>query len=66
MWGLTNAASYHRQNYYRSVATTTDRVDAEQLLQKAKQRTKEAYIVNMDSWCPGKEERDGFFECLSQ
>lgn len=64
--GLTNAAIYYRQNSYRSVATTTDRLAAEQLLQKAKERAKDAYLVNMASWCAQKVEKEGYFECAGR
>lgn len=63
--GLTNAAIYYRNNSFRSVATTTDRLQAEQLLKKAKERRKDSYIVNMSTWCPSAKERNGYFECLS-
>jgi len=61
--GLTNAAIYYRQNSYRSVATSTDRLHAEQLLRKAKERQRDAYIVNMASWCPNVIEKEGHFIC---
>lgn len=63
--GLTNAAIYYRNNSFRSVATTTDRLQAEQLLKKAKERRKSSYIVNMSTWCPSTTERNGYFECLN-
>jgi len=63
--GLTNSAIYYRQKSYRSVATSTDRLQAEQLLKKAKERQKDAYIVNMASWCPGPLEREKYFVCES-
>lgn len=62
--GLTNAAIYYRNNSFRSVATTTDRVQAERLLQNARERREDAYIVDMSSWCPDTTERDGYFECV--
>lgn len=61
--GLTNAAIYYRQGSYRSVATTTDRVQAAQFLVKAKERQKDSYIVNMSSWCPNAMGKEGYFEC---
>lgn len=61
--GLTNAAIYYRQGSYRSVATTTDRLQAEQLLNKAKERRKDSYIVNMSTWCPSATQRAGYSEC---
>lgn len=61
--GLTSAAIYYRQGSHRSVATTADRLQAEQLLNKAKERRRDSYIVNMSSWCPNTTEKDGYFEC---
>jgi hypothetical protein len=61
--GLTNAGIYYRNDYYASVATTTDRLQAEQLLNKAKERRKDAYIVNMSTWCPITTEEAGYFKC---
>lgn len=63
--GLTNAAIYYRNNSFRSVATTTDRLQAEQLLKKAKERRKDSYLVNMSTWCPSTTERNGYVECLT-
>jgi TRAP-type mannitol/chloroaromatic compound transport system substrate-binding protein len=63
--GLTNVAIYYRQGSYRSVATTTDRLQAEQFLNKAKERRKDSYIVNMSTWCPNTTQKDGYFECLN-
>jgi hypothetical protein len=63
--GLTNAAIYYRQGSYRSVATTADRLQAEQLLLKAKERRKDSYIVNMSTWCRDAAEKNGYFECGS-
>jgi hypothetical protein len=62
-FGLPNAAIYHRRGSYRSVATTTSRLEAEQLLVKAKSRRPDAYIVNMDTWCPSRVEERGIFLC---
>ena len=61
--GLHTAAIYYRNNYYRSVATTSDRLIADNLLNIAKQHRKDSYIVNMSSWCGSSVERNGYFEC---
>jgi len=61
--GITNAAIYFRQGSFRSVATNADRVQADQILRKAKERREDAYIVNMDTWCPDVKQMDGYFEC---
>lgn len=62
-FGLINAAIYYRQGSYRSVATTIDRLQASQLLNKVKGHRKDAYIVNMSAWCPNASQKDGYFEC---
>ena len=61
--GLSNAAIYFRNNWFRSVATTTDRLQAEQFLAKAKKRQAGSQIVNMSSWCPNAIEEEGYFKC---
>jgi hypothetical protein len=38
-------------------------VQADQVLNKAKERRKDSYIVNMSTWCPSTTEKDGYFEC---
>lgn len=64
-FGLTNVAIYYRQGSYRSVATTIDRLQASQLLNKAKEHRKDAYIVNMLTWCPNAAQKEGYFECVN-
>lgn len=64
-FALTNAAVYYRQRSFRSVAIAADRSEAEQLLYKAKTRRSDAYIVNMDRWCPNGIQKEGYIECVS-
>ena len=61
--GLSNASVYLRQGSYRSVATTTDRLEANRLLERAKKRREDAYVVNMEKWCPDAVEKSGYQEC---
>ncbi len=61
--GLANAAAYLRQGSYRSVATSTDRLQAAQMLKKAQERRADAYLVDMSSWCPDPAQKDGYLEC---
>ena len=61
--GLLNAAAYLRQGSYRSVATSTDRLQATQMLKKAQERRADAYLVDMSSWCPDPAQKDGYLEC---
>lgn len=61
--GLTNARIYHRQGSFRSVATTTDRSRAEEMLKATKEHQKDSYLVKMSDFCPEPAEKDGYFEC---
>lgn len=63
---LPTAAIYLRQNYYRSVAVTFDRSDAEQWLSRAKTHRGDAYIVNMSKWCPNPIQKTDYFECSAR
>lgn len=62
---IPNASIYFRQGSYRSVSVLDDRTQAEQVLPRAKQRRSDAYIVNMSTWCPAVNERDGYKECIT-
>jgi hypothetical protein len=61
--GLINATTYYRQGYYRSVSLTTDRVQAELYLSKAKTLKRDAYIVDMSKWCPNSIQNGDYIEC---
>jgi hypothetical protein len=62
---IPNASIFFRQGSFRSVAIASDRADAEQLLAKAKSRRGDAYIVNMNKWCPRTEQKTGYAECIN-
>ncbi|MBU1331155.1 MAG: hypothetical protein KJ884_15805 [Gammaproteobacteria bacterium] len=64
-YGLTNASIFFRQGSFRSVATASDRTEAEQLLLKAKSRRRDAYIVNLNNWCPRTEQKAEYSECIN-
>lgn len=64
-FGITNASIFFRQGSFRSVATASDRSEAEQLLFKAKSRRGDAYIVNMSKWCPRTAQKADYAECVS-
>ena len=61
--GLTGATVYLREGSYRSVVTSTDRLQAAQWLKKAQERRADAYLVDMASWCQDPSQRDGYLEC---
>lgn len=61
--GLSGATVYLRQGSYRSVVTSTDRLQATQMLKKAQERRADAYLVDMASWCLDPAQKDGYLEC---
>lgn len=61
--GLAGAAVYLRQGSYRSVVTSSDRLQATQMLKKAQERRADAYLADMSSWCPDPAPKDGYLEC---
>ena len=61
--GINNAAIYYRKGWYRSVATSTDKAEAETQIAKAKGRNEGAYLVRMSSWCPNPEKENGHYTC---
>ncbi len=61
--GLSGATVYLRQGSYRSVVTSSDRLQAAQMLKKAQERRADAYLVDMSSWCPDPAQQDGYLEC---
>lgn len=63
--GFTNVSIYFRQGSYRSVVLASNRVEAEQLLYKARNRRSDAYIVDMAKWCPQPTQKAGYRECPS-
>lgn len=63
--GIPNASIYLRQGSYRSVSVLDDRRQAEQVLPKAKQRRPDAYLVNMSTWCPAANGKEGYKECAT-
>ncbi|HVG21192.1 MAG TPA: hypothetical protein VNI02_19245 [Blastocatellia bacterium] len=63
--GIPNVSIYFRKGSYRSVSVVDSRLEAQQVLPKAKQRRADAYIVNMSNWCPNINEKNGYRECTS-
>lgn len=62
--GIPNASIYFRQGSYRSVSVVGSRPEAEQVLSRARQRRADAYIVNMSDWCPNRNDKNGYRECV--
>ena len=61
--GIEDVAAVRRQNSYRSVAFAADAQAAEALLPIVRRRRADAYVVNLQTWCPNPVEREGFREC---
>ena len=63
--GIPNTSIYFRQGSFRTVSVVGSKTEALQVLPKAKQRRADAYIVNMSTWCPNSNEKNGYRECVS-
>jgi hypothetical protein len=64
--GLPNASIYFRRGLYRSVSVSGSRSDAEQALSRARQRPAGGELVDMTTWCPISNEKNGYRECVSR
>ena len=64
-YGIPNASIFQDRNgSYRSVSLVDSPADANQVLQKAKQRRRDAYVVRMATWCPNQIQKDGYQTCV--
>jgi len=63
--GLRNLKVFYRQNSYRSVALADSRQHAEKILNTARLIRRDAYVVDINHWCPQKSERADYIECGS-
>lgn len=61
--GLDDVAAVRRQNNYRSVAFAPDARAAEAVRDIVRRRRPDAYVVNLQTWCPNMVEVDGVREC---
>ena len=62
--GYAEVLVYNRRGYYRTVVQFSNRSDARAALPDLRKRIRRsAYIVNLDRWCPGGQDRDGYSEC---
>ena len=62
--GLNGAVIFNRQGSFRSVVLADSPEAADGLLATVRKRRADAYVVNMQTWCPKAEQRDGFQQCL--
>lgn len=63
--GLADATVYLRNGSYRSLASFKDRSAAEEALGKARVVRGDAYLVDLDKWCPSATDRGGYRECTA-
>jgi hypothetical protein len=61
--GLDASAIFLRQRSYRSVLLTDSSEAADALLGTARKRRADAYVVNLQTWCPHAEQREGYQQC---
>lgn len=66
MRGMPSVGIYLRQGSYRTVALAADRAAADALLPNARVRTRDAYVVRFDRWCPKREAVEGYVRCLGE
>ena len=62
--GLNGATIFNRQGSFRTVVLAESPEAAEGLLAVARKRRADAYVVNMETWCPQAEERQGYRQCV--
>lgn len=62
-FNLTNPVIYFRDNSYRSVAVAKDNEDAKQLLEKARLKRADSYIINLTTWCNNPKQEKDYIRC---
>jgi hypothetical protein len=61
--GLPNTTIYLRQGSYRTVAAFGGREEAVRALEIARQRRKDAYVVDLSRWCSARTPLAGYLGC---
>jgi hypothetical protein len=61
---LKGTAIFNRQGSFRSVILADSAEGADALLATARKRRPDAYVVNMETWCPKAEQKDGYQQCV--
>ena len=61
--GVSNVTIYLKEQSYRCVALTNNKDEAQRILSIVRKRRKDAYIVNMNTWCPNSVHRNDYEEC---
>ncbi|EPW5502306.1 TPA: hypothetical protein RQK06_004283 [Vibrio vulnificus] len=63
--GVAGAEIYLRKGMYRSVAVVDSRSEAAEVLQFAKDRRDDSYVVEMKAWCPNPRKDVDYYDCGS-
>jgi hypothetical protein len=62
-FGLPHSSIFLRNGSYRSVAIVANKGEADAVLPKARDWRPDAYIVNMNTWCPNPVQKAEYSEC---
>jgi hypothetical protein len=62
--GLNGAAVFNRQGSFRSVVVADSPEAADALLGTVRKRRADAYVVNMQTWCPKPQQKEGYSQCI--
>jgi hypothetical protein len=66
-FNLTNSSIYFKNNSYsgayRSIAVAKDNEEAKILLERAKLKRPDSYIVNLTTWCSNPKQEKDFINC---
>lgn len=61
--GIGQGEVFRRAGSFRSVKVYVSRSEAEDAVGKARAVRPSSYVVNMSTWCPTSEPKQGYFEC---
>lgn len=61
--GIPNARVLLKDGSFRSVAIVDSPEEARQVLTSAKRRRPDAYVVRLSTWCPSREQKEGYEVC---
>lgn len=61
--GIGPGEVFRRAGMFRSVKVFVSRSEAEDALGKARVVRPSSYVVNMSTWCPTSDSKQGYFEC---
>jgi len=65
--GFKRAEIYLRQNAYQTIIPFDNKEQAQENLDKIQQNIrKDAYLINLESWCQKKEPKEGYYQCFGE